>query len=423
MALTLGSKLTVTLLQVVGTVLIARQLGPAGRGTIAVAAALVLIMQQVGSLGLVTANPYFGLQDRSAVSRLVGNSLLLGMSVGAFLAAICLLIKLIVPAVVQGLSWLDVGIVAAAIPAALIFLYLQSILLGEGRMLAYNLIEAGQNLLSVAALAIGLFVFEMGVTGSIAVLVGVYYLGAAAYLVVLHLHVATAARPDLGLARRMLRYAFRIYVAGFVSFLIIRLDLFLVNGYLGASQAGLYAVAAGLADALFILPMVIGLNVFPRIAGGASIQTSAAVFRLVALVYGVLVLASAVLAGPVIELLYGHAFAPSAGLYRWLAPGVFSLGLVTVLSNHFAGRGFPLQAMAVWLVGLAVNLSINLVFLPGNGTYIAALSSSIAYTLLLVLHIRLFAPEVGGLRELVPRPLELLALIRALLGRGAPVAH
>ena len=142
-----------------------------------------------------------------------------------------------------------------------------------------------------------------------------------------------------------------------------------------------------------------------------------------ALVYGVLVLASAVLAGPVIELLYGHAFAPSAGLYRWLAPGVFSLGLVTVLSNHFAGRGFPLQAMAVWLVGLAVNLSINLVYLPGNGTYIAALSSSIAYTLLLVLHIRLFAPEVGGLRELVPRPLELLALIRALLGRGAPVAR
>ena len=56
-----------------------------------------------------------------------------------------------------------------------------SILLGQGRMLAYNLIEAGQSLLSVAALAVGLFVLGMGVTGSIAVLVAVYSVGAGGY--------------------------------------------------------------------------------------------------------------------------------------------------------------------------------------------------------------------------------------------------
>jgi O-antigen/teichoic acid export membrane protein len=137
-------------------------------------------------------------------------------------------------------------------------------------------------------------------------------------------------------------------------------------------------------------------------------------------VYGAIVLVSAVLAGPVIHLLYGAAFARSASLYRWLAPGVLSLGLVTVLSQHFAGRGFPFQAMAVWFIGLAVNLAINLLFLSSNGTYIAALSSSIAYTLLLVLHIRLFAREPGGVRQLIPRRGELSALARALRHRSAP---
>jgi O-antigen/teichoic acid export membrane protein len=422
-AVTMGSKFAVMFLQIGGTVLIARQLGPGGRGAVAVALALLLVMQQLGSLGLASANPYYGLRDRSAVGSITANSLAIGALAGALLAFVCLLIKLVVPVVVRGLSWADVAIVAVGLPAALVFLYLQSILLGQGRMVSYNLIEAGQNLLSCAALAVGLFVLGMGVTGSIAVLVGVYYVGAATYLLLLHRGGDPVGSPDRALARAMVRYASRIYVAGMVSFLIIRLDLFLVNGYLGSRQAGLYAVSAGLADGLFLVPMVIGLNIFPRIAGGAGIETTAAVFRLVTLVYGVIVLISVAAAGPVIHVLYGSQFAGSAALYRWLAPGVFSLGLVTVLSNHFAGRGFPWGAMAVWFVGLAVNLGINLVFLPGHGTYIAALSSSIAYTLLLVLHVRLFAAETGGWRTLVPRPGELVAVVRTLARRrGSTVA-
>ena len=220
----------------------------------------------------------------------------------------------------------------------------------------------------------------------------------------------------------MLSYAFRVYLAALLSFLIIRLDLLLVNGYLGATQAGLYGVAGSLADGLFVVPLVVGLNVFPRVAGGADVTTSAAVFRLVTLVYGAIVVLSVILVGPVISVLYGPAFHASAGLYRWLAPGVFSLGLVTVLSHHFAGRGFPLQALVVWFVGLGVNLAINLLFLPEHGTYIAALSSSVAYTLLLVLYVRLFAREAGGLRELIPRPRELTALARALARRSVPAA-
>jgi O-antigen/teichoic acid export membrane protein len=288
-------------------------------------------------------------------------------------------------------------------------------------MLGYNLIESGQSLLSTVLLGVGLYVLGMRVTGSIAVLACIYWVGALAFLVLLRARTSRVGRVDLALARRMLGYAFRVYVAGFLAFLIIRLDLFLVNGYLGARQAGLYGVAGSLADGLFILPMVIGLNVFPRVAGGAQVATSAAVFRLVALGYGVIVAVSVLLAGPVIRLLYGSAFAGSAGLYRWLAPGVFSLGLVTVLSNYFAGRGFPRQALVVWFIALAVNLGMNLALLPTEGTYIASLSSSIAYSLLLLLYGRIFAREAGGLRELVPRPKEAAALAWTVVRRLVPV--
>lgn len=417
---TLASKVMVLVLQVASAVLVARKLGPSGRGVVAVALTLVMVMQQLGSLGLASANPYFGLRDRTTTGRIAANSLLAAGVIGGLLAMLCLAAKEVVPVTVRGLSWLDVSIVALTLPASLVFLYLQAILLGQGKMLVYNLVEAGQNVLGVIVLAIGLLVIGMGVTGSVAVVVSVYWVGAAAYIIALNRGETRIARPDIALARAMVRYAFRIYVAGMMSFLIIRLDLFLVNGYLGSQQAGLYAVAGGLADALFLLPMVIGLNIFPRIASGAGNDTSAAVFRLVSIVYAVVVLASAVAAPPIIDFLYGNAFASAADLYRWLAPGVFSLGLVTVLANHFAGRGFPLNAMFVWLVGLAVNLAINLTLLARYGTYIAALSSSVTYTLLLVLHLRMFVNEVGGWRQLILRPSEVAAFLRTLRVRHPP---
>jgi O-antigen/teichoic acid export membrane protein len=421
-ALTLGAKLAVIVCQVAGMVLIARRLGPAGRGLVGVGLALLVLLQQLGSLGIPTANPYFALKDRARLGRILANSIVLAAVAGAALGGLTLVARLLVPQVMRGLSWLDVGLIATALPGALLFLYLQSMMLGEGRMRAYNLIEVNQNLLATMVLAVGLYALGIGVTGSIATLTCVYWLGALAFLVVLLRGVGIrVGRLDPALARRMFGYAARIYLAGFLAFAIVRIDLFLVNGYLGARQAGLYGVAGSLADGLFIIPMVVGVNVFPRVAAGSEVATSAAVFRLVALGYGALVLISAALAAPVIRLLYGPAFGPSAGLYYWLAPGVFSLGLVTVIQYHYAGRGFPLQAMSVWFVGLAVNLAIDFAFLPSGGTYVAALSSSVAYTLLLVLYLRLFAREVGGVRELVPRPREGIALARALMRRSLPV--
>lgn len=116
------------------------------------------------------------------------------------------------------------------------------------------------------------------------------------------------------------------------------------------------------------------------------------------------------LAGPAIHLLYGPRFAGSVGLYYWIAPGAFSLGMVTVLSNHFAGQGFPLTVMLMWLSAVVLNVALNVVFLP-DGLFVAPLASSVAYGLLLVMHTVAFAREVGGYWALVPRFSDLKAIL------------
>lgn len=417
--LTFGGKAATLLLSLAIAVVVARGLGPSGQGVFAVAYSVSLLLVQFGGLGLTTANPYFAARDRSKVGPILSNSLWAASGLGFALIGVALAIKVLFPGALAGLGWTPFAIMLAGVPAGLAGVFLQSLLLAEGRMVAFNAVEVGQAALTLGALVLGFAFFDFHLSGALVVIGAGRYFAAAVYGVLLLRHRPLLRRLDVPLARAMLAYGFRVYVALLVSLLVIRLDLLLVNGYLGKHEAGLYSVAAALADGMFVLPMVVGLNLFPRVARGDPLEASAEVFRSVAVLYGLVCLLTVPVAGPAIRLIFGGDFAGATSLYYWLLPGIFCLGVVTMISQHFAGRGFPVEAMAIWFVGLAVNLAINLAFLPGRGAWVAALASSVAYGIVLVLHVWLFAREAGGLRVMRPRMREVVRFVRVAFTRTA----
>jgi O-antigen/teichoic acid export membrane protein len=311
------------------------------------------------------------------------------------------------------------AVIFAGIPAALAAQFLQSVLLGEGRTAAYNGVDLGVAFLTLVGVLVAVVVFTADVLPVLLILVGGRLLAALVYFGLLKRGARLSLVPDLALVRRMLKYGLRVYLGMLMAFLVIRLDMLLVNGYLGNEQAGQYAVAVALADAMYILPAVIALNLFAHVARGMEAESSARVFRSVALVYAVLCAASIPLSIVAIRAVYGPQFDDAIPLYWWLAPGIFCLGMLNILAQHFAGRGFPIQAALVWFGGLAVNLAINLPFL-GSGAYVASIASTVAYAVVLILHMRMFAREVGGVAKLRPRVGETLAMTRSSL-RRAPI--
>lgn len=410
-SLMLPTRVLLLLCAVATSAVISRALGPSGRGAVAVAFALSLILTQIGTLGVTSANPYFVAREPDTAARLVANSVLLALGVGAVLIAVGVGIRAVSPGSFDGVDAVNLLIALAAIPALLMAMFLQSILLGQGRTLAYNLVELALAVLTLVVIVAVEALAGLTPRSALALLAGGRVVAALAFLVIARREGARLT-PDLGLARRMVGYGFRVYAATLLGFLVIRIDLILVSAYRGAEQAGYYAVAVALADALYILPSVVATNVFAHVARGAADDVSARAFRAVALLFGGVIAVSVLLAGPVIEIVYGAAFGEAAGLYRGLAPGIFALGMLTILSQHFAARGFQLEAVLVWFVGLAVNLAINFAFLPGGSTLVASIASSVAYVILLVLHVRLFARTSGGYRQLRPDVGEALALAR-----------
>ena len=159
------------------------------------------------------------------------------------------------------------------------------------------------------------------------------YVAALTYLVLLGHRAQLGRQGSTGsFARRMFAYGFRVYVAIVLSYLIVRFDLLLVNAFLGRTEAGLYGVAATFADGMFVIPMVISLNLFPRVARGDPTQASAEVFRSIAVLYGLLCLVTIPLAGPAITTFFGESYSGATSLYYWLLPGIYAYGLVSILS-------------------------------------------------------------------------------------------
>jgi O-antigen/teichoic acid export membrane protein len=413
--MTFGNKVGVLVLTLASTVVVARTLGPSGRGAVAVALSFSLLLIQFGSFGLQSANPYFAARDPAAIPRVIANAVWMSISLGLALALAGAAVKALFPAALRGLDWLDMVVVLAAIPALLANTLLQSVLLAEGRMRAYNGVEFGLAVCTFVGLTLGLAVFGIGVLGALAVLMGLNVAGSITYFLLLRVHGPPISRPDRALLSAMLRYGFRVYVATVIAYGVGRINLIFVNSYLGSAAAGQYSIGIALAEGMHILPSVVALNLFPRIARGDPHERSAAVFRTLSLLFALLCLITVPLVAPGIQLLFGHAFSGAVVLYYWLLPGIFAYGMLNVLSYHFAGRGFPLEAVLVWVPGLALNLVLVAVFLPGHSASVAALAATISYVVVLALHMRLFAKESGGYASLIPRPREAFDIAAAMI--------
>jgi O-antigen/teichoic acid export membrane protein len=408
--LTFGNKVGVLVLNVAGTIVIARTLGPVGRGAIAVAFSITLLLVQFGSLGFQSANPYFAIREARLLPRVISNSVWASVVIGLVLIVIGIGVKALFPAALRGLDWLEVLIVLVGVPAALANTLLQSVLLAEGRMVAYNGVEITAAVITFLGLVIGLAVVGLGVVFGISLMVGMNLAAAFAYFILLRHHGPPLRAPDRSLATRMLRYGMRIYITTLLAYAVGRVNLIFVNSYLGASAAGQYSIGVSIADGMHLLPSVVALNLFPRIARGDPHERSAAVFRSLALLFALLCLITVPLAAPGIPAVFGSAFTPAVAIYYWLLPGIFAYGMLNVLSYHFAGRGFPLEAVLIWIPGLLLNLAIVVAFVPSGGTHVAALAATVSYALILFMHMRLFAKESGSYRSLVPRARETLAL-------------
>jgi len=413
-----GAKVWALILGAATAVILARSLGPAGRGSLASIYALMTLLAQLGTLGIASANPYFAAREPQIRARIAGNSLWLAGASGLVMVAVGILVKVEAPGALADVGWPELSVGMAAVPIMLCSMFLQSILLADGRTVLYNGVEVGAALLTVLLLLTVLPLAGGGVLPALALMIGPQLAALLIFMSAMRSHGRLLRPLDSALARRMIGYGARAYLVTLIAYMLIRIDLLLVNGIQGARSAGQYSIAVALASALYVLPVSVSVNLFARVArGSADRETSLNVLHLVAVGYLCICALAVPLAGPAITLMFGAAYRPAISLFLWLLPGIYCLGVLNVIAYHFAAHGMPRELILVWIPGLALNLALDLALLPHHGTYVASIASTVAYALVLVLHLRLFARDLGGWSRLRPTVAGTTSLLRLTLRR------
>ncbi len=408
---TLVSRWLTLALTIATGVVVARALGPGAKGLFVLTFLLLNQTASMGTFGIPHALIYFlgsGRIDRSAA---LGH--FLACSLGSALA---LLVPYVLVVHLAG-ERLFPGVPAATLDAIGLLLFPAllvanggGLLRGLGRLDLFNLVALADALLRLGLLLGVLGALHAGLRGVVVVtaLASVVTGSFVAALCAL----ATGERPRFERATfaPLVAYGMKSYLTVMLQMTERKIDLFLLAWLLPAESAawqiGLYSTAVSLAELPRNVAGAVSTVLLPRIAATDTSAHRTIVPQVSRNLIAVNIVFAALLAlgaGPLIELLYGPAFAPCYLPFVILLPGVVFAGVWNVFEAELVGIGRPLKLSAFAGFTLTLNVALNVVMIPRWGILGAAATSGITYSLLAVLLVMDYrARNRGvGLRELL----------------------
>jgi len=400
-ALTIMTRLLMLLGTVGASVIVARWLGPEGLGSLAVLNTTIVLASTIGSLGLTSSNTYFIAKDRRTVAAVWANTIVFALFGGTLVAMVVIALAKFKPGLFGGVSPDLIMIAAVSLPFQFLLSLGLYVLLSMDRIRQMNFLDAMAPALALFNAILVLLVFgstlkilvSFNTAATVVLSAGMLW---AVQRLLARQKDRRPFRPNGELFKGAIAYGLRFYIPLIAAILIFRFDLLIVNHFRGAAEAGVYAVASQFANLLTMLPGVIAMLLFPRVASYQdpraefAIQVTRHVSFVMLIMCGVVAVGSLLL-----PLIYGARFADATIQLLILLPGVCLIGIESVLVQHFTGTGLPIAIPVFWLITLAVSLGLNLALVPVFGARGAAVTSTLSYALIFVLVTIYFRMKTG----------------------------
>jgi O-antigen/teichoic acid export membrane protein len=384
-AATWGVRLVNNAVSVAISILIARALGPEGRGQYYFPVLVAATLFGVLHLGVEHAHVFLVGRGRS-MAALAANAGVLAAGAGA--AGVLL--------GVAGWAWLQDSLMSgvplgflvlalAPLPLSLHHLYLAGLLVLRGEVLRVQRIALWSALFQAVAVGSLFASGSMTVAWVIAVNSAAVALTWAITLRLFRSLVPLRARWDRALFADTLRFGLRMHLGLVFSFRNLRPDAYLVKHFLGLRELGFYSLAVSLVELVWLAADSIAFVVLPhqtrageRDAGVLTARTCR-----VSLVVGTLLSAAlAAAAYPLVLVAYGREFLPALPALWLLLPGIVLASLWRPLGGYLLKLGQPLALSGTSGLALLVSLGASLLLIPAWGIAGAAVATTAAYATL-----------------------------------------
>lgn len=387
-------------------VIIARTLGPSGKGVVSLLVYFSLILSLLLSFGLNTANAYFIGRNNSRTKAIISNTLFFSCIVGT----VCVIFLLVMRGFIlrQFLknvppNYLVIALIST--PFLLLTRNLITIPQGLSKFKEFNLLSLTTSVSKLLFIVFFLLILKSGTAGGI----WAYTFSSISAAIVCILIIGRTEKPglsiDFPLLKTTLRYGGKTYIGVISELLNYRLDLLIVNYFLNPQSVGFYAVALGMAELVRYLPRAVARTLFPRVASSKNLkkeQFTIMVFRnalFLSIIGGACL---CVFANYFILWIYGPSFIPAVPLLQIIIFGIVASGTSNLLVVYFCGKGKPEYFTYVSLISLGSVVSLDLILIPTVGVIGAAIALTLSYLIAGVICVYWFHKESNRtLREIL----------------------
>jgi O-antigen/teichoic acid export membrane protein len=362
--------------------ILARSLGPTGRGTIAFITVSALVIARLAGFGMGAATTVLASRRMEARGALLANLILFVLTsaliVGSLGFAVLLTLAGHRP---EGIGGPELAILVGAGAAIALVEAGGAFLLGCGRVQRLALLTA--TMTWVYPLLLGIVWVVDGLTVTRAALV---WLTAETIVALVLLsqsaRAAGIAAPRPRLLLESMHFGVRAWAGSLARLLNFRTDQIILGFLASEATLGIYAVAVNASEALLYLPAATATALLPIAARAdphVQVEQALRAFRSTVLVTTGLILVAAVLGPLLLPVLFGSAYDASVEPFLLLLPGAFGFAATAIFSSALMASSSPGRSSLGPFVSLVVGIGLDLLLIPRFGASGAAAAASVAF--------------------------------------------
>ena len=409
------------------SVVVARALGPSGKGLFSLTTLIQAEAVLVATLGLDVAVLHFvgrGLAEPRVALRAALRS---GRAAALLATGVALMVLFgAFGREMEGITATAAGALLLTIPLGVGNTIRLGLVRGLGRIVEASIMTTLGRMVTLCGVAISAWLDLGAPAFLLAVAVGgnAQMLGTTLISRALQAGTESSAESRVkGLSRSLLAFGLKGHGGTVLQALNYRLDMFLVGALTGLAGVGIYSVAVGIAEMLTVLPNALGVVLLHRSASereDTAAEVTALLTRLSIVGVSAGALLVCLLSPTIIRSTFGEPFMAAVPVVWGLAPGMVALTVWKNLTNALTGLGHPGQKTRSAGAAALMTIPLCALLIPRFGVPGAAYASSAAYSLAAVMAIVEFAKRSRGspFRALTPRPSDVRCLMEAVRRSG-----
>ena len=376
-----ATNVVLVLLGVSQSIVLARLLGPAGRGEVYLAVLTAAVIGQLVSMGAGAALQYH-LGKGALPLRRAWSTILLQTGLLAVVAGIGLTAWLVVAPRASAPAFS--GYVLALLSLLLITELFNELVLpffvAADIVKWRSLAELTQRLLMLAAAVALVAIADRGVTGAIEAYVIGNFAVQAAVVIALTARIGVE-RPTRSEVWQVFRFGVQQHVGAVTARALKRFDGYVLWYFMGSAAVGVYSIAVGLAELLLLIPRALNATLISYVSSNDLSTAARATRRVLARGSQILLAGAAIfaligyLAVPVV---YGSDFEGARLPFVVLSLATAILGIYVIAGAFLVGTGRPHITSAVMMASAALNVMLSLWLIPAFGLLGNAIATLIA---------------------------------------------